>query len=48
MADLPFTLDQLRILRAIVSEGSFKKSCRQSLRHAASGQFADPELGEAA
>ena len=24
MADLPFTLDQLRILRAIVSEGSFK------------------------
>ena len=26
MADLPFTLDQLRILRAIVSEGSFKKA----------------------
>ena len=25
MADLPFTLDQLRILRAIASEGSFKK-----------------------
>jgi DNA-binding transcriptional LysR family regulator len=26
MADLPFTLDQLRILRAIASEGSFKKA----------------------
>ncbi|WP_320666529.1 LysR family transcriptional regulator [Prochlorococcus sp. MIT 1307] len=26
MADLPFTLDQLRILRAIVKEGSFKKA----------------------
>ena len=26
MADLPFTLDQLRILRAIVNEGSFKKA----------------------
>ncbi len=26
MADLPFTLDQLRILRAIVREGSFKKA----------------------
>ena len=26
MADLPFTLDQLRILRAIVSEGSFKRA----------------------
>ena len=26
VADLPFTLDQLRILRAIVSEGSFKKA----------------------
>ena len=26
MAELPFTLDQLRILRAIVSEGSFKKA----------------------
>ncbi len=26
MADLPFTLDQLRILHAIVSEGSFKKA----------------------
>ncbi|MCP9820507.1 LysR family transcriptional regulator [Synechococcus sp. Cruz-9H2] len=26
MADLPFTLDQLRILRAISSEGSFKKA----------------------
>ncbi len=26
MADLPFTLDQLRILRAIVHEGSFKKA----------------------
>lgn len=26
MADLPFTLDQLRILRAIANEGSFKKA----------------------
>ena len=26
MADLPFTLDQLRILKAIASEGSFKKA----------------------
>ena len=26
MADLPFTLDQMRILRAIVNEGSFKKA----------------------
>ena len=26
MADLPFTLDQLRILKAIVDEGSFKKA----------------------
>ena len=26
MADLPFTLDQLRILRAIVDHGSFKKA----------------------
>lgn len=26
MADVPFTLDQLRILRAIASEGSFKKA----------------------
>ncbi len=26
MADLPFTLDQLRILKAIVHEGSFKKA----------------------
>ncbi len=26
MADLPFTLDQLRVLRAIVKEGSFKKA----------------------
>ncbi len=26
MADLPFTLDQLRILRAIINEGSFKKA----------------------
>ncbi len=26
MADLPFTLDQLRILQAIVKEGSFKKA----------------------
>ncbi len=26
MAELPFTLDQLRILRAIVNEGSFKKA----------------------
>ncbi|TGG81310.1 MAG: LysR family transcriptional regulator [Aphanocapsa feldmannii 277cV] len=26
MADLPFTLDQLRILRAIASEGSFKRA----------------------
>ena len=26
MAELPFTLDQLRILRAIVREGSFKKA----------------------
>ena len=26
MADLPFTLDQLRILSAIVNEGSFKKA----------------------
>ena len=26
MADLPFTLDQLRILKAIVNEGSFKKA----------------------
>ncbi len=26
MADLPFTLDQLRILRAIAKEGSFKKA----------------------
>tara|TARA_B100000579_G_C22834048_1_gene857604 strand:+ start:1830 stop:2786 length:957 start_codon:yes stop_codon:yes gene_type:complete len=26
MAELPFTLDQLRILRAIVDEGSFKKA----------------------
>ena len=26
MADLPFTLDQLRILKAIANEGSFKKA----------------------
>ena len=26
MTDLPFTLDQLRILKAIASEGSFKKA----------------------
>ena len=26
MADLPFTLDQLRILKAISTEGSFKKA----------------------
>ena len=26
MSDLPFTLDQLRILRAIAIEGSFKKA----------------------
>ncbi len=29
MADLPFTLDQLRILRAIVNEGSFKKAAER-------------------
>ena len=26
MAEIPFTLDQLRILKAIVDEGSFKKA----------------------
>jgi len=26
MRDLPFTLDQLRILKAIVKEGSFKRA----------------------
>ena len=26
MSDLPFTLDQLRILKAIASEGSFKRA----------------------
>ncbi len=26
MIDLPFTLDQLRIIKAIASEGSFKKA----------------------
>jgi len=26
MTDLPFTLDQLRILKAIAAEGSFKKA----------------------
>ena len=26
MTDLPFTLDQLRILKAIAKEGSFKKA----------------------
>ena len=28
MAELPFTLDQLRILKAIVQEGSFKKAAQ--------------------
>jgi hypothetical protein len=26
MSDLPFTLDQLRILKAIAAEGSFKRA----------------------
>ena len=26
MADIPFTLDQLRILKAIAAEGSFKRA----------------------
>ena len=26
MSDLPFTLDQLRILQAIIKEGSFKRA----------------------
>ena len=29
MSDLPFTLDQLKILRAISSEGSFKKAAEK-------------------
>ena len=47
MADLPFTIDQLRILRAIASEGSFKKAA-DSLYVTASGEFADPKFGKAA
>ena len=29
MSDLPFTLDQLKILHAISSEGSFKKAAEK-------------------
>ena len=29
MSDLPFTLDQLKILRAISNEGSFKKAAEK-------------------
>ena len=29
MSDLPFTLDQLRILHAISNEGSFKKAAKK-------------------
>ena len=48
MADLPFTLDQLRILRAIVSEGSFKKAADSLFVTSAGRQPADPEPRKAA
>ena len=33
MPELPFTLDQLRILKAIAAQGSFKKAADLSLIH---------------